>query len=55
VYPFGDARGVGEAVDDHLFEPVVGITAAPDGHGYWLVAADGGVFAYGTARFFGAG
>jgi hypothetical protein len=24
--------------------PVVGIVATPDGQGYWLVAADGGVF-----------
>ncbi|HEV7888370.1 MAG TPA: CapA family protein, partial [Acidimicrobiales bacterium] len=26
----------------------------PDGGGYWLVASDGGVFSYGTARFFGS-
>jgi hypothetical protein len=25
-------------------QPVVGITPDPDGHGYWVVAADGGVF-----------
>jgi hypothetical protein len=24
------------------------------GHGYWLVASDGGVFAYGAARFHGS-
>ena len=34
--------------------PVVGIAATPDGGGYWLVAADGGVFAFGDARFFGS-
>jgi hypothetical protein len=33
---------------------VVGVTAAPDGAGYWLVAADGGVFDYGDAGFFGS-
>jgi hypothetical protein len=25
-----------------------------DGKGYWLVASDGGVFAYGDAGFFGS-
>jgi hypothetical protein len=30
------------------------MAAAPDGHGYWLVAADGGVFAF-DAPFYGAG
>jgi hypothetical protein len=31
----------------------VGIAATPDGHGYWFVANDGGVFSYGDARFHG--
>ena len=26
----------------------------PDGHGYWLVASDGGIFAFGDAGFFGS-
>ena len=30
------------------------MAATPDGGGYWLVAADGGVFAFGDARFFGS-
>ena len=34
--------------------PVVGMAATPDGNGYWLVAADGGVFTFGAARFFGS-
>ena len=34
--------------------PVVGMAATPDGKGYWLVAADGGVFAFGDAGFFGS-
>jgi hypothetical protein len=29
------------------------MAAMPDGRGYWLVAADGGVFAYGDAPFEG--
>jgi len=37
-----------------LNAPVVGIAATPDGGGYWLVAADGGVFAHGDAPFRGS-
>jgi len=33
--------------------PIVGMAATPSGHGYWLVAADGGVFAFGDATFLG--
>ena len=38
----------------HLEQPIVGIAATPDGHGYWLVASDGGIFAFGDARFYGS-
>ncbi|HEY3941255.1 MAG TPA: PQQ-binding-like beta-propeller repeat protein [Acidimicrobiales bacterium] len=34
--------------------PVVGMAAGADGGGYWLVAADGGVFSYGDAGFHGS-
>ena len=34
--------------------PVVKMAPTPDGKGYWLVASDGGVFAYGDAGFFGS-
>jgi hypothetical protein len=37
-----------------LSSPAVGIATTPDGLGYWLVGADGGVFAFGTASFFGS-
>jgi hypothetical protein len=37
-----------------LNAPIVGITATPDGGGYWLVAADGGVFTFGDAAFEGS-
>jgi hypothetical protein len=37
-----------------LNRPVVGMAASPSGGGYWLVAADGGVFAFGDARFHGS-
>jgi len=33
--------------------PIVGMAATPTGKGYWLVAADGGVFAFGDARYLG--
>ena len=32
----------------------MGITGTPDGKGYWLVAADGGVFVFGDAGFYGS-
>jgi cell wall-associated NlpC family hydrolase len=32
----------------------MGMTATPDGLGYWLVAADGGVFTFGDAAFYGS-
>ena len=38
----------------HLQRPVVGITPTPDHRGYWLVAADGGIFAFGDAGFYGS-
>ncbi|HEX4493879.1 MAG TPA: hypothetical protein VH914_21940 [Acidimicrobiia bacterium] len=34
--------------------PVVGIAATPSGRGYWLAGADGGVFSYGDAHFYGS-
>ncbi len=34
--------------------PIVGISATPDGGGYWLVGADGGVYAFGDAVFYGS-
>jgi hypothetical protein len=37
-----------------LDAPAVGIASTPDGAGYWLTAADGGVFAFGTAGFYGS-
>jgi hypothetical protein len=45
---FGSAAGLG------LAKPMVGIAATPSGGGYWLVAADGGVFSFGDAVFNGS-
>ncbi len=30
------------------------MTSTPDGGGYWLVAADGGIFTHGDAAFLGS-
>ncbi len=30
------------------------MAATPDGKGYWLVASDGGIFAFGDAGFYGS-
>ena len=30
------------------------MTPTPDGRGYWLVASDGGIFAFGDAPFLGS-
>ena len=32
----------------------MGIAGSQDGKGYWMVAEDGGVFAFGDARFWGS-
>ena len=37
-----------------LNKPIVGIAATPDGMGYWEVASDGGLFAFGDAHFYGS-
>ncbi|MEX6430478.1 MAG: hypothetical protein ACYCWN_03790 [Ferrimicrobium sp.] len=37
-----------------LAAPIVGMAPSPSGNGYWLVAADGGVFDFGNAKFYGS-
>ena len=37
-----------------LNQPIVGMAATPTGRGYWLVAADGGIFSFGDAAFYGS-
>ena len=39
---------------ESIAEPAVGMTPTPDQGGYWLVGADGGVFAFGDAPFLGS-
>ena len=47
-----DAPFYGSTGNVHLNQPIVGITAAPDGQGYWLVAKDGGIFSFGPGAVF---
>jgi hypothetical protein len=54
VFAFGDAGFYGSMAGERLNGAVQGITSTPDGRGYWLFAADGGVFSFGDARFFGS-
>ena len=65
VFTFGDANFYGSQGGTHLNAPVVGVAMTPaaggpqgtpgtNGLGYWLVAADGGVFSYGDGHFFGS-
>src|SRR5205807_5808382 len=49
-----DAPFFGSTGGMRLNQPVVGMAATPTGGGYWLVARDGGIFAYGDAGFFGS-
>ena len=38
----------------HLQQPIDGMAASGGGSGYWLVASDGGIFAFGAAAFWGS-
>ena len=52
VYGFGDALVFGPL--NSLVAPIVGMAVTPSGAGYFLVGADGGVFAFGDAVFRGS-
>jgi hypothetical protein len=65
MFAFGDARfhgslpGLGYAPagsgrKKSLNAPIVAMVASPTGQGYLLVASDGGVFAFGDAKFHGS-
>lgn len=57
--PSGNTQALGAATDhgdmgnQSLNQPVVGMATLPDNSGYWLVASDGGIFAY-NAPFLGS-
>jgi hypothetical protein len=54
VTSFGAATAVPGEELHGLNAPVRGVAAAPGGLGYWVVAADGGIFTYGNAVFEGS-
>ncbi|MDQ1481199.1 MAG: hypothetical protein QOI44_2060, partial [Actinomycetota bacterium] len=54
VGPAGDAASLGSLGRVTLARPIVGMASTRSGEGYWLVGADGGVFAFGDAGFFGS-
>ena len=65
IFAFGDAGfygsipGIGIApagsgLTPSLNQPIVGMVPSADGRGYFMVAADGGVFAFGNAQFEGS-
>lgn len=52
------ARTSGEVIHQEtrqkLNAPIVGMIARPQGDGYWEFGADGGIFNYGNAKFYGS-
>jgi hypothetical protein len=63
VLSFGDAHFYGPtgatsvgagSVGGATGYSIVGMAATPDGHGYWLVGADGGVLSFGDAHYYGS-
>ena len=56
VFAFGAAVLAGSPAASRLTvrSPIVAIAETPTGKGYWLVGADGGVFTYGDAGYFGS-
>ena len=50
----GSAGDHGNVAGLALTLPIVGIATTHSGNGYWLVAADGGIFSFGDAKFFGS-
>jgi hypothetical protein len=54
VLAYGGAEFFGAPTGERLAAPIVGMAATPDGRGYWLVGADGGVLTFGDAGYFGS-
>ena len=52
--PTCQANFFGSMGGQPLNAPIVSMASTPDGQGYWLVAADGGIFSFGNAGFFGS-
>jgi len=65
IFSFGDSmyygslpalgfHPVGSGLPQSLNAPIVGMVPTFTGHGYFMVASDGGVFAFGDAKFEGS-
>ena len=57
ISPFGNDSFLvylGDLSAIPLNQPVVGMAQTADGGGYWMVASDGGIFAFGDAKFYGS-
>lgn len=65
IFSFGDAgffgsipglgiHPAGSGLPNSLNAPIVGMVSSADGKGYFMVASDGGVFAFGDATFSGS-
>ena len=54
MFAYGSAGYFGSTGNIVLNQPIVGMAQTPDDRGYWLVAADGGVFSFGDAAFYGS-
>ncbi len=61
VMRVGDAAAISDSVGredllwiSQLNAPIVDARLSPDGQGYWMLSADGGIFTFGTATFAGS-
>jgi hypothetical protein len=54
VFNYGDLPFCGSLATSHLLAPLVGLAVTPDGGGYWTVASNGQVSAFGDARPYGS-
>jgi hypothetical protein len=54
VNPNGTCQFQGDMGGQHLNSPAVGFTSSLGAHGYYGVAADGGIFTFGDATFHGS-
>jgi len=53
LFAYGAMTNDGDESSTVLNQPLVGLSSHLNG-GYWFVASDGGIFAFGTAPFYGS-